>query len=161
MLLCHCDCDCDPGPNHPSGKKVPAAKKKKKQNQAGFWTISATDGNCPGDLSIVVEDTGTEMKFEGPFAEGGTNVQYIRPGTRDEKNPKQKRGSGVVDLKLTGGSGDTMKGIVTDDDAGNIGDPVLCLVPPTIPLLHRVARSVVYRIGRCEKGDGRWEPFTL
>jgi hypothetical protein len=112
---------CDPGPN-PSGN-VPAAN-----NQDGFWTISATD-NCQDDLPIVVEDTGTEMQFDGHFAEG-TNVHYVQaPGT---KNPKQKSGSGSVDWKLTG-SGD-MKVIATDA-AGNTGD-VLCLAPQRV-LLRR------------------------
>jgi hypothetical protein len=103
---------CPEGPN-------PAGSKKPNEN-ANFWTLTATD-NVDKDLKITVRDTVSGKEF-GPYP-SGTNIKLVQaPGAE----PNVKPGEGVVNYQIT------VKGcalLVVKDAAGNESTANCCARP--------------------------------
>ena len=119
------EANCLPTTN-PGGKNVPPAGDNPKagQNPDGFYELTATD-NVDPDPEVFLVDLGSGTVF-GPF-DSGVRIKYTQaPGATPSQKPIGGPGS-AVQWHITG-QGDAA--VFAVDDAGNVSDRVLCLVPP-------------------------------
>jgi hypothetical protein len=117
--------ECRPTTN-PSGRNVPPAgdNPRSGQNPDGFYQLIATD-NVDPDPDVFLVDLGSGQVF-GPFA-SGVKIKYTQaPGATPSQRPIGGPNSAVGWHII--GQGDAA--VFAVDDAGNVSNRVLCLVPP-------------------------------
>ena len=126
------DVDCVETVN-PHGKKIPPAGSttlpgpKGGQNEDGFYELLAVDAVDPNP-SLFVFDTGSGTVF-GPFA-NNDKIKYTEDAdaTPESKKIGSTNGkAGAIAAHIIG-NGDPA--LLAFDAAGNLSDPVFCLVPP-------------------------------
>jgi len=111
---------------NPHGKTVPPAGSttspgpKGGQNDDGYYQLLATD-----DIDPFVTDTGSGTIF-GPFA-SGIKIKYTEDA---DATPIIKKIGSATDAVTWHIIGNGDPAVTAVDDAGNVGGPVLCLVPP-------------------------------
>jgi hypothetical protein len=117
--------ECRPTTN-PSGKNVPRAGNNPKsgQNPDGFYELTATD-NVDPDPDVFLMDLLSGHVF-GPF-DSEVKIKYTQaPGAAPRQQPIGGVNSAVQWHILAQGDA----AVFAVDDAGNVSNRVLCLVPP-------------------------------
>jgi hypothetical protein len=119
---------CDPTVN-PHGETVPrAGEKSPGQNEDGFYELLANDNlDGLGDLSVFVTDTGSGTVF-GPFAVGDA-IKYTEDSDTAPASKSIGSGSGQADAIAAHIIGNGDAAVFAVDQAGNVSDSALCLVP--------------------------------
>ena len=121
---------------NPHGKNKPRAgrtlpRPKGGQNEDGFYELLAVFDNCDGleAIQLFVKDSGSGTVF-GPFSTGD-KIKYTEDGNATPESKKMGSSKGEADAIAAHiiGNGDAQ--IFGVDSAGNISDPVDCLVPPS------------------------------
>jgi len=122
---------------NPHGQTVPPAGSttppgaKGGQNEDGFYELLAFDNVDPNpEIFVLDTGSGTIFPLAPPGFASGTKIKYTEApgGTPSIKKMGSTSGqAGAVAWHITG-TGDMA--IFAVDDAGNVSDRVLCLVPP-------------------------------